>query len=183
MLIAEAQREVRDVFLNGAVGTAVSGGIWLPSAALGTWGSTHQAILALAMGGAFIFPITQLILRLSGRRASLRPENPLGQLAMQVAFTIPLALPVIGAATLKNLNWFYPAFAVIVGAHYLPFMFLYGMWHYAVVAALLIGGGVAVGLTRGDAFTLGGWLTGLVLVLSAIWLAGSGKAKPLAHHA
>ena len=56
------------------------------------------AILALVLGGVFIFPLTTLVLRLSGRPASLRRENPLGFLAMQVAFTIPLAIPLILAA-------------------------------------------------------------------------------------
>lgn len=68
----------------------------------------------------------------SGRASAGPPGagNPLGPLGMQVAFIIPCSYPVIGAAVLHNVNWFYPAFMVIVGAHYLPFVFLYGMWHY-----------------------------------------------------
>jgi hypothetical protein len=81
----------------------------------------------MVLGGVFIFPLTQLGLRLMGRPASVRPKNPLNGLAMQVAFTVPLAIPVIGAAALYNVNWFYPAFMIILGAHYLPFIFLYGM--------------------------------------------------------
>jgi hypothetical protein len=48
-------------------------------------------------------------LRLLGWSARLSPENPLGKLSLQVALTIPLLLPVVGAAALYKLNGFYPA--------------------------------------------------------------------------
>ncbi|HZW05070.1 MAG TPA: hypothetical protein VFF68_14145 [Anaerolineaceae bacterium] len=182
MEIREAQREVRSVYLNGSVGQAVSGIIWLASAGLSTWVSTRYGIIALAAGGAFIFLLTQLILKLMGRPASLRRENPFSQLAMQTAFIIPLSLPVIGAAALYNLNWFYPAFMIVVGTHYMPFMTLYGMWQYGILAAALIGGGVLIGMYLPESFAIGGWFTGIVLVLFAIvaWLITARKSSPQA---
>lgn len=117
MLVAEAQREVRLTFLGGFPGQVVSGVLWLTSAALGSAGKTRLAILVLAVGGAFIFPLTMLLLRAIGRRASLSAGNPLGALAMQIAFTIPASLPLVGAATLHHQAWFYPAMMVVVGAH------------------------------------------------------------------
>ncbi len=90
MLVRDAQREVRSVFLGGSVGQLVSGGLWSISAAIGTWASPRRAILMLALGGALIFPVTQLLLRSMGRRASLSRENPFTGLAMQIAFTVPL---------------------------------------------------------------------------------------------
>jgi hypothetical protein len=170
MYIHLAQREVRSVFVGGAVGQAVSGGIWLISAAVGIWVSVEYGILVLAVGGAFIFPLTQLMLKLSGRKASLSRENPFNQLAMQIAFIVPLCLPLIGAATLYNVNWFYPAFMLVVGVHYLPFIFLYGMWQYAILASILIGGSVTIGLTQPEQFSLGGWITGIILLLFALFL-------------
>lgn len=182
MEIQAAQRETRRVFLGGSVGQAVSGLIWLISAALGTWASERSAILMLAVGGAFIFPLTQLALRLMGRPSSLRRENPFNGLAMQVAFIVPLCLPVIGAATLYNTNWFYPAFMVVVGAHYLPFIFLYGMRLYAVLAAALLGGGVAAGMLLPEAFTPGGWLAAAALLVFALlaWQAAASEREPAA---
>jgi formate/nitrite transporter FocA (FNT family) len=126
--VAEAQEEVRVVYLNGSVGALVSAVLWITSTAFATWGSKRQAVLTIVLGGMFLFPANQLLLRLSGRPATLRPGNPLKFLAMQIAFTIPLMLPVVGGASLYNNNWFYPGCAVVVGAHYLPFVFLYGMW-------------------------------------------------------
>lgn len=168
MLVSDAQRDVRLTFMGGFPGQVVSGVIWLVSAALGTWGSTSKAILVLVVGGAFIFPLTQLLLRTMGRRAALDPASPFSGLAMQIAFTIPASLPLIGAAALHRLDWFYPAFLVVVGTHYLPFVFLYGMWTFALLAALMIGGGTWIGLTMSGPFSVGGWYGGSLLLVFAV---------------
>ena len=168
MTIDEAQLEVRSVFMGGLVGQLVSGALWLLSAGISTWVSPGSGIAVLCVGGALIFPVTQLALRTMGRPATLRADNPLSHLAMQIAFTIPLGLPLVGAATLYRLNWFYPACMVVVGAHYLPFVFLYGMKHFAVLCGLMVGGGIMLGLYLHDTFSLGGWLTGATLVLFGI---------------
>jgi hypothetical protein len=167
MQVEEAQREVRTVYIGGFVGQLVSGVLWLLSAALSTWISPARGILALVVGGMFIFPLTMLLLRLSGKRATLSVENPMGGLAMQIAFTIPLTLPVLAGATLYRLDWFYPAFMIIVGAHYMPFIFLYGMWQFGGLAAVLIGAGVTIGMVLKGPFSLGGWFTAGVLLLFA----------------
>ena len=168
MLVSDAQREVRRTFMGGFPGQLVSGTIWMVSAALGTWSSTWNAIVVLVVGGAFIFPLTQLLLRVMGRRAALDPANPLSALAMQIAFTIPLSLPLIGAASMNRIEWFYPAFCVVVGAHYLPFVFLYGMWTFGLLAAILIFGGTWIGLTVRGPFSIGGWFGGGVILAFAV---------------
>lgn len=94
----------------------------------------------------------------------------MNQLATQVAFIVPLSLPVVGAAALYNINWFYPAFMLVLGTHYMPFIFLYGMWEFGVLSALLIGGSVAIGLLFPHAFTAGGWFTAIVLLLFALFV-------------
>lgn len=170
MEVTEAQREIRSVYVNGAVGQAVSGVIWLLSASLGTFLSVQAGVISLFVGGVFIFPLTQLALRLSGRSATLSSENPLDGLAMQVAFIVPLLIPVIGAAALYNINWYYPAFMIVVGVHYLPFVFLYGMKAYAVLGAVLIGGGVAIGWTLPDRFAVGGWVAAIALLVFSLYV-------------
>lgn len=177
MLIRDAQREVRSVFLGGAIGQLVSGTLWAISAAMGTWGTHRQAILVLVLGGMVIFPVTQLVLRLMGRRSSLGRENALNGLAMQIAFTVPLSLPLVGGATLHNVNWFYPGCMIVVGAHYLPFIFLYGMLEFGVLAALLLGGGVALGLRMPHDFVLGGWYTAALLLLFAAIAPGAAARR------
>jgi len=173
MQVSEAQQEARSTFFGGAPGQVVSGVIWLMSAALATWVGRVPAMLMLAVGGAFIFPITSLVLTLAGRRPVLSPGNPFTALFMQVAFTIPLVIPVILGATAHREGWFFPGFLIVVGAHYLPFVFLYGMRLYAALAIILVAGGIAIGMTRSESFTIGGWFGGAVLLGfgTALWLA------------
>lgn len=167
MNISEAQRDVRITFLGGFVGQLVSSLLWFVSAALATWYTSTSAIIVLVFGGVFIFPLTQLLLRLMGRRSSLGKGHPMNQLAIQVAFTLPLNLLLVAAATAYRLNWFYPAFMIALGTHYLPFMFLYGMRQFGVLAAVLLGAGVVMGLYLSSTFSLGGWFTAIVLLVFA----------------
>ena len=168
MLVAEAQKEVRSAFAGGFMGRLVSGVLWLGSAALATWGSPRQAILLIVGGGFFIFPATQLGLRVIGHSGSLSRDNPLGALGMQVAFILPLSLPVVGAAALYKLNWFYPAFMIVLGAHYLPFVFLYGMRLFIPLCGILVGGGVVLGLYWQESFSAGAWSTAVVLLVFSL---------------
>lgn len=172
MLVKDAQKEVRTVFVGGFWGQIVSSTIWLVSAALATWVTPRAAIIELALCGFFIFPLTQLLLRLSGGPVSLSRENPMGFLGMQIAFTVPIGMLLLVPVAEFRLNWFYPALLIIVGAHYLPFTFLYGMRMFIPLAAILIGGGTVIALYFSGTFSLGAWFGGLTLVL----FAGIGRA-------
>jgi hypothetical protein len=163
VLISDAQREVRTVYLGGFAGQLVSAAIWFASAAIATFVDRKTGFWSLAIGGATIFPLTSAALRMARGPAALSRENPLGQLAMQIAFTIPLVLPVAGAAAIHQPGWFYPACLLIVGAHYLPFVFLYGMKTFAALAAALTSAGIAIGLVAPDQPVLGGWVGGMIL--------------------
>ena len=166
MEISAAQREMRTRFSGGFQGQLVSGVLWLLSASLATWGSARAAITVLVVGGFFIFPLTELLLRLVGRPA-LSASNPLWQLGMQVAFVLPLSMPLLVPVGLHRLNWFYPALMILVGAHYVPFVFLYGMRMFAVLATVLVGGGMLVALQVPNSFSAGAWLAGGVLLVFA----------------
>ncbi len=167
MTIAEAQLEVRSTYMGGFVGQLVSGTLWLLSCGLTAWVSRRAGITAFVLGGMFIFPMTQLGLRLMGRAASLSPGNPFRELAMEVAFLVPLQLPLVGAATLHNADWFYPAAAVVVGAHYLPFAFVYGMRLFIPLAGILVATGVGIGWYAPDQGLLAGWLAASAMILFA----------------
>ncbi len=176
MLVADAQRDIRTAFVGGFVGQLVSGIIWLISAALATWGSQDHAILMLVVGGMFIFVLTTVVLQFLGYRGKVAEGNPLGSLGWQSAFVVPLCLPLIGAATLYRIDWFYPAFMIVVGAHYLSFVTLYGMRMFLLLAAILVSGGVLIGMYVPDMFEAGGWFTGGVLITFA--LVGRSQAMP-----
>ncbi len=139
--------------------------LWLISCTLASWISWRAGITVFIVGGMFIFPVTQVVLRLTGRPASLSAKNPLRELAMEVAFIVPLLLPLVGAAALHRIEWFYPAAAVVVGAHYLPFAFLYGMRLFVFLSAILISSGIVIGLWAPAQGLDAGWLAAGTMIV------------------
>jgi hypothetical protein len=167
MNIKDSQREMRSAFLGGFAGQLISGIIWLVAAALGSWLSPTTGMAALFFGSMGIFPLTQLGVRLLGRPGKVSPENGLWSLGSQVAFNVPLNFLLVGAATLYRENWFFPAAMVVVGAHYLPFITLYGMKMFGILAGLLVVAGAGLALYGPDVFSLGGWATAILLIVFA----------------
>ena len=172
MDIQDAQREVRSVYMGGFWGQLVSSIIWLVSAALGTWVTPKTSILTVMIGGFFIFPLTQMLLRLSGRRASVSEENPFNSLGMQIAFVLGFSMLLLVPVGLYQLNLFFPALMVLLGAHYLPFATLYGMRMFLILAGILIATGVMIAHYFLEAFSLGAWIAGLALFVFA-WIGRS----------
>lgn len=168
MEIADAQFEMRSRFAGAFYGHVVSGLLWLASAALAVWSTPRAAITTLVVGGFFIFPSTELLVRAVGHGSPLRPENSLRHLGMQAAFVLPASMLLLVPVGLFRLNWFYPALMILLGAHYLPFVFLYGMRMFAALAGVLVGGGVLIGLYGARTFSLGAWFTGGVLLVFAV---------------
>jgi hypothetical protein len=171
MDIQDAQREVRLVSIGGFWGQLVASAIWLMSAALGTWATPKASILTVVIGGFFIFPLMQLLLRLSGR-ASLSKENELYSLGRQVAFVLPFSMLLLILVGHYYLNWFFPALMVLVGAHYLPFATLYGMRMFLFLAGILMAAGAVIAHYFSGTFSLGAWVAGLVLFVFA-WIGRS----------
>ena len=86
---------------------------------------------------------------------------------MQAAFVLPLSLLLVTAAALYRLEWFYPAFMIVLGAHYLPFVTLYGMKMFYVLAGVLVSAGVLLALYVTMPFATGAWITAAVLTFFA----------------
>jgi hypothetical protein len=169
MLVEDAQREVRTVFVGGFWGQLVSSAIWLASAAVAYWSTPRAAIFTIVIGGFFIFPVVQLLLRLTGGPSSLSRENPLWGLGMQIAFTLPLSMLLLVPVAEFRLNLFYPALMILLGAHYIPFTFSYGMRMFIPLSAILVSSGVIIVHYFSGAFSLGGWVGGVTLFVFA-WI-------------
>lgn len=167
MSLLNSQREMRSAFLGGFAGQLVSGVIWLIASALSLLLKPAAGMAALFFGSMGIFPLTQLIVRLMGRPGKVSPENGLWKLGSQVAFTVPLNFLLVGAATLYRAEWFFPAAMIVVGSHYLPFITLYGMKLFGILAGLLVVSGAMLALYGPQIFSLGGWFTGAVLIVFA----------------
>lgn len=163
----ECQLEMRTAFLGGFAGQLVSGLIWLVAAAASTWIGHSWGMALLFFGSMTIFPLTQGTLHLLGRPGKISSENGLWGLGTQTAFTVPVNFLLVGAAVLYNPNWFFPAAMIVVGGHYLPFITLYGMKIFGILAALLVFGGAGLALYGPDVFSLGGWLTAITFILFA----------------
>jgi hypothetical protein len=86
---------------------------------------------------------------------------------------VPIGLVVVVALLSGHGELFFPASMVIVGAHYLPFVFLYGMRLFAYLAAALVVPGVLLLLWVPAPAPLGGWLTAAVLAVFAFLLRAS----------
>lgn len=172
MEIQDAQREVRSVYIGGFVGQLVSSVIWLTSAALATWVTPKASIVAILIAGFFIFPFTQMLLLLSGRRASVSRENSFHHLGRQVAFVLPFSMLLLYPVGLYRLNLFFPALLILLGAHYLPFATLYGMRMFLFLAGILIAAGTVIGLWFSATFSLGAWIGGVSLFAFA-WIGRS----------
>ena len=178
MTLAEAQQDMRVGLRGGFMGQLVSSVLWLSSAAAATWGSERLAIGLLVVTGFFIFPLTKLGLLVIGHRVTVSRDNPLNGLEMQAAFVLPLCLLVVGAATLYRLEWFCPAFMIVLGAHYLPFVTLYGMRMFYVLAGILVGAGVVLALYVTLPFATGAWFTAVVLAVFALLGRAAVIARP-----
>ncbi|MEQ1871817.1 MAG: hypothetical protein ABL961_17505 [Vicinamibacterales bacterium] len=178
MEIENAQRELRTAYLGGSPGMLAASLLWCASAALGALSGPRAAIVATSVGGTLIHPAGLLFLRFIGRRPVLSSDNPIRQLAVQAALVIPLALPIVWAVALYNVTWFFPALMILVGAHYLPFAFLYGMPEYVGLAVVLVGAGLVNGTLIQTGFSTAGWLGGFVLAAAAAVIqARSGRAS------
>ena len=168
MEITQGQRDVRETFLGGFAGQLVSAVVWAAAAAACTWGSLRLGEAILLLVGFFIFPLTQLLLRALGHAYRLPNGHPMNALGIQVAFTLPLTLPlVVGMAVLRP-AWFYPAFMVALGAHYLPFVFMYGRCQFAGLCAILVTAGVAIGMYLPRPVSFGAWFTAATLLVFAL---------------
>ena len=167
MDIQDAQREVRSVYIGGFWGQLVSSVIWLAAAAMGTWVGPKASILTAVGGGFFIFPLTQMLLRLSGRPARVSKDNAFHFLGMQVAFVLPFSMLLLVPVGLFNLHLFFPALLILLGAHYLPFATLYGMRMFLFLAGILVAAGVVIAQYFSGTFSLGAWVGGVALLVFA----------------
>lgn len=171
--IDSARAELRLAYRSASVGQIYSGVVWLASAGAWLAISTEVAVWVLLIGGFLIYPVTVLVTRLLGSSASVPSGNPLREAAVTIPIVGALGIPVAGAAALYEINWFYPAFMVIMGAHYLPFSHLYGMRLFIPVGAGMWFVGLAIALWFPDWSAGGAVLTGLLLIAVGLWASSA----------
>jgi len=170
MQIVQAQADVRRIYRAGFAGPLVSAVIWAAASAVFTWGSVAGGMAALFFGGMLIFPLNTLLLKVLGGPAALPKGHPSASLAMQCAFTVPLGLVIAIALGSYEPDLFFPAALIIVGAHYLVFISLYGMRLFAVLAGVLILLGLSGLFVVPELGLISGWLGAAVFVIFTVVL-------------
>lgn len=146
--LADAQRDMRFAYLDGAPGMLTSAAVWATAGVVSQLASSDRAIWTLLIGGMFIFPLSVLLTKALGRAGKHRADNPLGSLALATTFWMILTLPLAFAVSRLHLAWFFPAMLLIIGGRYLTFATLYGLRIYWVCGAVLAAAGGALGMVK-----------------------------------
>lgn len=176
MTTSEAQREIRQAYVNGGPGAFVSSMIWLIAAMVERSSGVATAFTTLFFGGFLIFPLSLLLSRVVFRRPGESPDNPLRLIALES--TIAMIGGLFSAWLFVRLQpaFAFPTAAIAVGTHYFPFKSLYGDKRYWLFGALLSGIGMIEIFSKG---TLpGGPILAFAVIefIFAIWLTfGSAK--------
>jgi len=71
-----------------------------------------------------------------------------------------------------ELNLFFPALTILLGAHYLPFATSYGMRMFLFLAGILMAEGVLVAYFVPRSFSFDAWVAGVTLFVFA-WIGRS----------
>jgi hypothetical protein len=177
MTITEAQEDVRRIYRGGYSGPLVSAILWAVANTVYFLSSPGAAMATLFFGGMLIFPLSAVILKLMPGEGALPQGHPSTGLAMQSAFTVPLGLLVAVALGSYAPELFFPASLIIVGAHYLTFISLYGMKAFAVIAgALVLLGTIALFVVPAIA-PISGWMGAGIFAIFVPILYKAGTAE------
>ena len=135
--ITDAQKEMRENYLNGATGVLVSGLVWLSASVVIYNSSNKHGIWTLLIGGALIHPISLVVNKLLGIKDSHSKTNPLGALAMEGTFFMLLMIPLAYVLSFQNPAWFFQGMLLIIGGRYLTFQTIYGNKLFWIIGGLL----------------------------------------------
>jgi hypothetical protein len=160
--------EFRFTYLAAAPHSITVGILWIISGLISNYTSTITAILFFFFATAVNFPIGELIRKLMKAQNRMSEDNNLAKLFPLLSFTIPLSIPIVFMACQYNINWFFPAFAVLIGAHYLPFVWAYQMPTFAVLGISIVVSASFIGYYYSNSFNLAAYVTGALIVLFGI---------------
>ncbi len=146
--LAEAQREMRFAYYDGAPGLLTSATVWAIAGVVSLVTPPTRAIWTLLLGGMLIFPVSVLLTKALGRPGKHRADNPLGSLALATTFWMILMLSLAFGVSRLRPEWFFPAMLLIIGGRYLTFATLYGLRLYWICGAVLAATGCAIGLAN-----------------------------------
>ena len=130
-------------------------------------GLAGAAMTELFLDGMLTFPGSTLVLKLMEGSAASPKQHPGRRWRCSPPSRCHLDLLVAIALGLYDPILFFPASIIVVGAHYLVFISLYGMRFYAVLAALLASVGIVTPFWLSGFGGTSGWVGVVVCCLSA----------------
>lgn len=169
MSFAEAQRDMRFAYFNGATGAVVSATAWLAAALVVTFVSEMTGIVVLLAGGVLIFPVSVALDKVLRRPGKHNKVNPLGPLAMEGTVWMIVSMVIAIGIAVHRVEWFFPAMLLIIGGRYLTFATLFGLKLYWAFGATLIASAVAL-FKFGAPPVSGAWTGALVEYIYGIAL-------------
>ncbi|OFX24682.1 MAG: hypothetical protein A2041_14950 [Bacteroidetes bacterium GWA2_31_9b] len=161
-------KEFRQTYLGAAPHSLTVGSLWIISGIVTNYTSTIFAILFFFFATAVNFPIGEMVRKLMKIEYRMNKDNNLDNLFTWLSLTIPLSIPLVFMACQNNMNWFFPAFTVLVGAHYLPFVWAYQMPTFGILGILMVVSGSIIGYYFSDIFDLAAYTTGGLIILFGI---------------
>jgi hypothetical protein len=160
--------QFRHTYLAAAPHSFYTGTAWILAALTADVYSKTWGIIFFLVMLTLTFPAGELLKKLFNAPDRIEKTNDLGKLFMLGAFTIPLSYPVIYFLVKQNPALFFPAFAVIVGAHYLIFVYGYRLLTFAFLASAMVGTGTVAGIYFPQNFSLSGYICGGFIIVTGI---------------
>ena len=160
--------ELRRTYLGASPHTFYTSAVWLGGGIASELVSKGLGIMIFIVGASFTFPAGELIRKFMTTPNLISKGNQLGKMFILSAFGIPLCYPVIYMACLSNINYFFPAFSVLIGAHYLLFIYGYGMRSFGLLSILLVSQGTICAFWYIKHFALSAYITSGSLLIFGI---------------
>lgn len=174
--IANAQKDMRDAYNLGIPGIISSGVVWLIAGLCAYFLTPFKGVIALVIGGMFIFPLSLVLCKLMGYSGSHSKGNPLAPLATENTIWMISSIPIAVVLSIYNVSLFFPAMLLVIAGRYLTFSTLYGMKSYYLLGGLLGAAAIPVAIVQPAAF-VGGVTGGVIELVFAAALLISNREK------
>lgn len=138
MNFLSAQKDMQASFTHGAPGVLVSGLVWLIAGMIAKFHVFNYSLIALFIGGMFIYPLSVLISRQIYKSAPPQKTNPLMKLALEGTFLLFVGLFFVFIMATTKPDLCYPIMLMVIGARYLTFQTIYGLKTYWVLGGVLL---------------------------------------------